>query len=339
VRSALPNAPDGRELRHIVRFFDRLIILWIGLLLMIWAAGCAAIPATQENKIPTFLGAHTEGSSSGMPLVSTVPVTPPLAHSLTLAPTQTLTTTPPPPQPTRTITLPATLAPEQASDEIRFLLENPQDCASPCFWGIVPNSTTQGEAVNFFSHLRSPLRLYEGENNFSASPRFENLSINVQLETQDGLVKRIYSRIGFENYKGNDALPLRSAFSPQNLLRLYGKPSTVELSISYPTEPGFSVGSAWYNMVLRFDHYPFAVDYYRGEVKAGKYIHVCPLTDKFTVIDTLFGYDPATYRSKGIFGTPLEKVTSLDIDQFFELMTQENGVTCFDLDTEVYNTQ
>ncbi len=320
-----------------MKIFARLFLGWLGLLLMaVWAIGCTSIiPTTQKNINPTF---RSTDAQAPIPIDTTTATSQPFStNTATRAPSKTQTKAPAPLLPTPTLTIPVTLEPEQASDKIRTLLEKPESCSSPCFWGIAPNTTTLGEASNIFSRLRSPLRSLRDDNTFSASPSFDKLSINVQLETQDGLVKRIYSRVGFENYKGRDFLPLRSEFSPDYLFRLYGKPSNVELSLSYPTEPGFPAGSAWYSMVLRFDKYPFAVYYFRGEVKKGKLVHVCPLTDKFTVIDALYGYDPFTYRSKGIFGAALEKVTSLNIDQFYELITQEQGSACFDINTVAYN--
>lgn len=322
-----------------MKYLMRLLIRWITLILVFSIVGCAPIPIPQEKLVITPQVADTE-----LPLPDTIhtsPVVPASEHtpSLISEPTRTLTNTSISPLHTPTQTLPATFVPEQAYDEIKNLLVEPQKCSSPCFWGITPNTTTLDEVINFFSSIRTPLRSFQGENTFSASPHFDDLSINVELETQDGLVERVYSRIGFENYKGKDAVLLRSAFSPDNLFRLYGKPSNVEFSISYPTESGFPPGSAWYSMVLRFDQYPFVVFYFRGESKEGKLIQVCPLTDKFSAIDTLFGYNPVTYRSKGIFGMPMEKVTSLDIDNFYELMIQDNGSACFDLDSEAYSNK
>lgn len=313
----------------IMKFLKRLFLGWIGLLLVVWVASCAFVPTSQEIIAPTFIVTDTQMTSPDITLTSTNAATPQPSATYTSTLTQILTTTP-------TLTLPAPLEPDHAAEEIRNLLENPPSCSVPCFWGITPNVTTIGEANNFFSRLRSPLRSFE-ENNFYTSPSFDKLSIDVQLYTQNGLVRCIDGRIGFENYKGQDIFRLMSAFSPANLIRLYGKPSRVEFSISYPTEFGFPAGIAWYSMILRYDQYPFAVDYYRSEVKDEKLIHICPLIDRFSSVDTLFGYEPSTYRSKGKFGTPIEKITSLNIDQFVELMSQEKGDSCFDLNSEAQN--
>ena len=324
-----------------MNFLTRLLLRLIPLILLFIIMSCAPFLSPQEKTINTHPVVTTD---LPLPLTATVYISPAVPTSeKTPSPisetTRVLTITPIFPSHTPTLTVAATLVPEQAYNEIKTLLEGPQNCSLPCFWGITPSTTRLNEAVNFFSRIRAPLRSYQDKNTFSASPRFEDLSINVELQTRDGVVERIYSRLGFENYKGKDAVLLRSAFSPDNLLRLYGKPSSVEFSISYPTEPGFPPGSAWYSMVLRFDQYPFVVYYFRGEAKDGKLIHVCPLTDNFSAIDTLFGHDPASYVSKGIFGIPMEEATSLNIESFHELMIQENGSACFDINSEAYNNR
>lgn len=322
-------------MRHILKSIKLSLIVWIGFFLIFWATGCTSVPSSQENSLSTVSETESQMTLLEKTHILAVTATPRFTSTHIPTFTQTLTVTP---IPSPTLTLPATLEPVQASAEIRVLLESPQNCPFPCFWGIIPNITTLGEANNLFTRLRAPLRSFE-ENIFTASPRFDQLPMIVNLEVQDGLVKRVNARIVFDRYKGPDILHLMAAFSPTNLIRLYGKPSQVEFSIFYPTEPGFPEGIAWYGMILRFDQYPFAVNYFESEVRDGKYINVCPLTDKFTTVEPLIGYDPATYRSKGIFGMPLEKITSLNMDQFVELMTEENGLACFDLNAEVYNNQ
>lgn len=312
-----------------------LFLMIAGLFLSLWVTGCALDPESKNSSRATLFTEETPLSPHVKIYTSSVTATirPTSTNELTRTPTNTLTPVPPTP----TLTLPVPLELEQASEEIKTLLENPQNCPTPCFWGIMPNFTTMGEARNFFHRLGAPLSSsFRDENVFYASPNYDSLSLNVQLVSGDELVKYIRARIGFENYKGPSSPRLWSAFSPENLIRFYGKPSSVELSISYPTEPGFPAGIAWYNMILRFDQYPFVIHYYRSQVKQGEFIQACPLTDQFTVVDILFGYDPKTYKSNGIFGTPLEEVTSLNIDQMVELMTQEKELACFDIDTEAY---
>jgi hypothetical protein len=309
-------------------------------MLFVGVGGCTTVLTSQTIITPTLAVTETQLPAPVGTLTNTPKATSQPTRTYTLTSTPTLTHTPTPLPPTQTLTLADTLEPDQAAIEIKDLLENPVTCPFPCFWGIMPNITTLGEVRNIFHRLR--VHFYPSsrvDNVFFADPRFDNLSINVQFEIQDELVKSVRGRIGLENYKGAATPRVWSSFSTENLLKQYGIPSSVDFNISYPTEPGFPQGIAWYSMIMRFDQYPFAIDYFKGEVRQDKLIQVCPLTDKFSGVDIYIGYDPATYRSKGVDGIPLEKITSIDIDRFYELMTQGKGSACFDLNADVYKNQ
>jgi hypothetical protein len=240
--------------------------------------------------------------------------------------------------PTPTLTPPITLEPEQATNEILALLKTPLNCPFPCFWGITPKTTTLGEADNLFQHLGYSLNQSPVDKHiFTVSPYAQGLnglSLHIELVDQNGLVNNLMARIFLGNYKGAATPRVWAAFSPENVLLQYGKPSNVTFALFYPTEPGFPEGIAWYQMSVQYDQYPYAVVYFFAEVRDEKSIHICPLSDKFDTVDIYFGFDPATYASKGILGTPIEDVSSLNIDQFYPLMTKGKGSACFDLNAD-----
>ena len=260
----------------------------------------------------------------------------------TLSPSETDVPSATKPKPTRSITLTLqstatpqnTLEPEMAESEIRSLLTEGQDCLPTCFWGIIPNQTTMEEATNFFRYIGSPMSHgLENNNAYASTIAYNHMLIKVKLFVQNNLVRSIRTRISLENYDGPAVPRPWSAFSPENLLLQYGKPTNVEFEIYYPAERGFPEGTAWYQMIIWFDEKGVIADYFDGETKAGKLIHVCPLTDRFGSVDLWIGENPDAPSPRRV---SLEEATSLTIDQFYDLMTQKDGQKCLDLRSEAF---
>ena len=79
--------------------------------------------------------------SSCVPVNSTARPMQPETQNPSPTPVSPISTSTFTPAETTTPTLLATLDPDQTKDVIKTLLQEPIDCASPCFWGIVPEQT------------------------------------------------------------------------------------------------------------------------------------------------------------------------------------------------------
>jgi hypothetical protein len=73
------------------------------------------------------------------------------------------------------------------------------------------------------------------------------------------------------------------------------------------------------------------VEYYSSDI--GLNTKICPLRDQFDSVRLWMGKDPV---DPPVPGEPLEKTTSMTLDEFSELMTGEAGQACFDLDFDLF---
>jgi hypothetical protein len=251
----------------------RLLLVAVGSVLLLNISSCAA-DRTNEKSTLTIVP-ETVTPSSNVTRIPTRDFTIVSTQQFISTFTQTPTTTKESLKYTPTLTPPVTLEPKQAMNELENMLGKPQKCLVPCFWGIIPNSTTLGEAKNLYKRIGSNLTpSFQDENVYDTSSVFEDIVVGVTLSIQDGLVKNIRGLIDLSNYKGPSKPRIWDGFSPEILFGQYGKPSNIEFNLFYPTEPGFKDGIVWYSMVVRYDQYDFAVNYFGGEVKQGKLIHI-----------------------------------------------------------------
>jgi hypothetical protein len=280
--------------------------VYIPLVFAVMLFGC--VPST--SPIPPTV---TETQIPSLTLV------PPTASS---APTSTPRSTP-----TTTLTPPATLEPKQARETIKTLLEEPIDCAAPCFWGIMPGQSTLGEANNIFIRLGLQLKYvntldhkafyevdYGSDNSFSIRP---NLAI------QSDIVKYLTLYINPETQKVG--VPRTwSAYSPETLINRYGSPSKVNFNVDRGESPS-------YGMVMYFNAEDLIVEYYSYDL--GAKLQVCPPTDQMDSVRLWMGKDP---ENPPLEDVPLEKATSMTLKEFSKLMTSDPNTACFDLKEEMF---
>lgn len=248
-----------------------------------------------------------------------------LSSPVPALPTTTFTPTPRPTQ-TLTLTPPSTLEPEQARDAIAKLLQEPVDCAAPCFWGIVPGQTTLGEAKNIFIRLGLQIKnvTYEGKDFYGIRYDFDNgLSILVTLTIQDKVVENL--RVDINPEKEKTGL-LRSwlAYSPETLINQYGSPSKVNFFVGRGEIPSYA-------MDMYFSERDLIVEYYSYDL--GVKLQVCPLTHQMSSVRLWMGQDPQYPPPEAV---PLEKATSMTLDEFSKLMMGIPSQACFDLKEEMF---
>jgi hypothetical protein len=301
-------------------------------------AGCTRSGETKrstqirQSLSPTVIPPTSTRISTPTPTIApTKTIIPPTYTRIsTIAPTITPTKTIIPPTltlipsvtPTLTPTPFDTLEPAKADEVILGLLRDPGDCMAPCFWGIVPGKTTPYEANRFFFHLGfSTYNPLEDGTNFTHYEVVSHFSIGVEIGSQNNIVEK--QRIVMQVI-GSNGITESSwmAYSPKALIQRYGKPSSVEF---YWNLQG---GNLSFTIVLYFDDYDLIVLFHSPDLPDSSSPKVCPLAARYDYVWIWMGKNFDFPPEKGF---PLDKVTSLTIDEFVTLMTGDSDHSCFTL--------
>lgn len=241
--------------------------------------------------------------------------------SFTLAsPTFTATSTE-----TVTPTLPATLTPLEANERIRSFLQKAEECLAPCFWGIVPETTTLDEAITIFDTIGLGLEQTNARNNqeFYATnyDREKELEIGIILGIQDNIVKTLDASITDTSEVGT---PRKwSVYSPEALINQYGIPSKVEFFLGRVTP------KPTHSMVLYFEDVELIVSYTGSDLlKSSPQLEICPITNRVEYIQIQVGKNQRHPPKQGI---PLKEASSLSLQDFSKLMLGDPNKACFTL--------
>jgi hypothetical protein len=289
---------------------------WSSLLLIptFILAGCApvspTVQPTQEVQLP---------SPTNLP--ATVIVAP------TATPTLVVTEIP---LPIATETLLPTLRPESVKETMQPLIQDPFNCSAPCFLGITPGKTGMDEVRAFFTPLGFKHR--EGTDPNSGrdfySVAYESgigRDSYIVLFKSNNLVENIEIRP--EIIKQKNGSPREwTTYSPETLIKKYGKPSRVEFAL------GLGQVNITINMILYFDPIDLMA-FYRG-YEHPRSSQFCPFTFPFDYVSISMGPNPPD--SPQFTTIPLEKATSLTVDQFTQLMLGDPQKACFNLDNKVF---
>jgi hypothetical protein len=261
--------------------------------------------------------------STTMPIQTDTPI-----PSLTLfSPTSISTFTP---IETSTAMLPATLEPEQAKETIRTLLQEPVDCESPCFWGIMSGHTTLEDAINIFTHLGLQLKHTNTRDNkefYGVVYHLDNgLEVTPILTVQNDIIESVDMGINDTSQEGT---PRKwSAYSPETLIKRYGSPSRVDFFL------GSVAPTPTHSMKMYFEKVKLIVEYIGSNLlKAGPQLEICPLTNQVEYIHIWMGANP---RNPPSLDVPLEEATSLTMEEFSNLMTGGPKKACFNLDEKKF---
>jgi len=314
---------------------------WITLVavcLIACTAGCTSRNVSQTRTDEPVIASFTPAPrpTQTIPATSTKEPTATPTVKPTATPTPTMTWTP---TPSVTLTPPVTLEPDLAKAEVMRLFKEEVDCEKACVWGIVPGETSLGEATNILKRLGISWQAIYDKDDMEVYSALvgavDSANGPLELYIQNGLVEKI--RFGFSTWYGGDKVVPRSewlAYSPEMILKRYGKPSRVEFRIEYPHEPGAPPGSIWYDIVMYFDDLELSIQYIEAPSKEGKLFKACPIKDPFLFgIDIWIGKDPVYPPSPAI---PLEDAAGLTLDEFYELMVNGNPNTCINLIPEAF---
>jgi hypothetical protein len=114
------------------------------------------------------------------------------------------------------------------------------------------------------------------------------------------------------------------AYSPETLIKRYGIPSRVQFAVTWQQRIGI-------NMTMYFDTSDLIVHYSGLDMTPESF---CPLTAPFDSVTLWLGSNPPIKPS---FETvPLEKATSLTMDQFTQLMMGDAEQACLTLNGDMF---
>jgi len=251
----------------------------------------------------------------------------PVSSPIPIPPTSTSTFTP---TATVTSTLPATLEPEQAKELIRRLLQESIDCEASCFWGIEPGRTTLDEVINTFAHLGLSLKFtttLDGKDFYATVYDLGNgLEVTPIFTIKNNTVENL--RVGINDVSQVGDPRKWSAYSPETLISRYGPPSRVDFFL------GRVAPTPIHLMVLYFETVDLIVQYSGINILNDvSKLEICPLTNKVDLVHIWMGDNPQYPPAPGV---PLQKATSMTIEEFSKLMTGNPNNACFNLEAEMF---
>lgn len=265
-------------------------------------------------------------SITQLPSTSThIPPSPVATSSPTINPTQTEA-------PTIIASPQPTLTKEQAQEVIGELLAKNGSCTEPCFWGFSPTDDMQdAQLLNFLTYVREkPRMIQENETvQYIASIGYkERIAISATFTFDEKLssLLNIYATIGGLYYYPEITNTDWGAFRPDNILKVHGKPSSVEFFLSYPPEPTADQTIGYY-FRFRYESEKFIIDYTGQRTLNQPNLYICPLKDRF--IESVFVYLGDNLKIKPTNGKSLQDVSSISVDDFYEAMTGDINDACF----------
>ncbi len=222
---------------------------------------------------------------------------------------------------------------EITKEKIPDLMKTNSSCVDLCFWGIIPNTSTFDNSAMFLDSLGKGglLGTYDFGKYFNVTYIEENnLSIGVVLLEDTDLVKTINVSIRglqHKNITSSDWAP----FTPNQIIEKYGTPAKIEV--------GFGEGQNGfisYQMLFSYHNISLYI-LYSGEDNAYRPdagLHACPLAK-----NKIGGFDMSI---GDLLNTPLpfmysiEKISSLSLKEFSDMLLENQEDTCFDFDLSLF---
>lgn len=258
-----------------------------------------------------------------------------------------------------------TLSPERASMTFISWLANNGDCRLPCVWGLEPGETTSEMRKNLFA----PFGQVQGEN-FVISRRSEDknpggigyayqsdsshhLFIHLDFYEEGGRIK--YLSLFTDSTKDDirifdDANYKRFTryYSLSRVLMTYGPPSNIYLA-TWPYDPFAKRDYQPFIIILVYTEFGFRVEYVFEAEKQDDQIIGCPTESVFTIttwqpkkegvslqeiasIGIGYEFNSSSYE----YFKPIDEVTLLTIEGFYNSFIVENNMDCIVTPADVW---
>jgi hypothetical protein len=315
-----------------MRSFPLLSLIVIPVFLL---TGCTSSSTTMQPTQVTPTPAYSAPSATSTAVLA---LTPTLVNTDTLTPAPTATAKLPTYTPSITVTPTQvdTLEPENALATIQPLLEDPMNCEVPCFWGILPGKTRIDEARTLFGALG--FTPFEGTDQNSEKGFYT-------IDYESGMGRDSSVTLFHNRYRLVENIIVRPeiteqeeesprewiAYSPESLIKKYGKPSDVKFSLFWGANKSTET-----TMTMYFKDDDLVVHYIGSNLFPAQNHSplFCPLTALFEHARLWLGPDPPNLPT--FDAVSLEQATSLTMEQFTQLMLGDPQEACFTINGDLF---
>ena len=236
--------------------------------------------------------------------------------------------------PTPTITLKSfeVLEPAIAMKTVQPLLTQPLNCGSvPCFWGIIPGKTTLTEVRKFFGSLG--LHSSEGVNSDSGK-KYYSTTYDTSNGKTSGLTVYFDTFNIVEYMEVTPDIPTPTigeppdlgGLSPEMLIKMYGSPSKVNFAMALGQMSNILV-----DMTLYFDNSDVIANFHGYHMTPENF---CPLSAPYDYARLWIGKNPQ--NTPPYETLPLEKVSTLNTEEFAQLLLGDPQKACFSLNVDMF---
>jgi hypothetical protein len=134
-----------------------------------------------------------------------------------------------------------------------------------------------------------------------------------------------------------------AAYTPEVIFKTYGIPSGIRFWLSYNRDnqpPGQDIRYRM-DMLLFFDSLDVIVVYDNGPVeRTDGFYHYCPAqSDSSSISISMWVGKDAFHPPDHDMGISLENATTLSLQEFYQLITENPGTACIDLKAEAFKDQ
>jgi len=226
-----------------------------------------------------------------------------------------------------------TPSPDEVEKRTAEFLQNNGGCKFPCFWGLVPEKTNYSQLESFFNDFGRKVYLTKDETYTyeSTTLLFEEVGrVYLMLSIQDDTLTDIEITLDSIWQPGVEYQDW-SAYNLDQILRMYGPPTGVELFMEFVND------LALYDIRLTYADLNTTIEY--GYVTG--YATVIERHPSSSQVELCFGEEISDVWIKtgenllnaDVNLTPLSEATKLDETSFYELFT-EDPFACILVDRE-----
>ena len=242
-----------------------------------------------------------------------------------------------------TSTFRPTLTNDEMLKKVEGLLSKNFDCDLPCIWGFTPGKTKVNTVVNFFSNLgwsteklNGPL----GNVHYTGKDVDEAFSLRLAFYEKKEMLAGISFFLNTPNFVKRDQW-----LSPVNVLKKYGKPDQVWVSINLGGEQGLEIiDQAGYEVYLFYKAPMVMIQYHGIAIHNQDTFSICLLSDdnfshndksKIEAVHVYSGSEYLVATPEGLikpFGKfngkyTIEEVFKLSPQSFYDQMISSNQDT------------
>jgi hypothetical protein len=255
------------------------------------------------------------------------------------------------PSATPSLTPLPSLGPEQVRAKVFELLKSNGGCELPCWWGIMPGTTTRSETEQILRGLNLGFMEYDPLDFNGGLPGFDRsfilgypdgaLDIHVVIRMQNDIVYFIDIRMSFlsthPDVRSPNFVDAVGDFVPENMIPAFGVPSHVRIDNSY----GPGEGPPTYAEDLIFINYTARGITLRYDIwnKLSSKDRVCPtfgiegnVEDDIALLLISPGKSDPEDDQFNFFqssANPIEKAAGLTSQDFYDLYMQSVNPVCF----------